>query len=171
MSAYIVMPRTIDYLVAWADRHGGDVSRTDAIWQDWSDIPEELQRVAAGDARWGWHLRLNEMTNDEIGQILITENVRSVRHRYPDDSADSLPGPVDQARVWRYRFRPIARDLDAAWVVKSCRCLAYQSCETPDWKDSVAYAILEAIREDAIATLVEDAPWGVDEEHLGEVTA
>lgn len=164
MSAYIVDPRTIDYLVAWAKRHGSDITRTENIWTVWTDIPEPLQRVAGGDNRWGWHLNIRELTHDEIGTMLMLENVKSVRYRYPDDSADELPGPIEQARIWRYRFRPVAANLNAAWVVKSAKCLAYQSCEHPEWRTSSAKAILDAIESDAVYALIEDAPWGIDEE-------
>jgi hypothetical protein len=158
MSAYIVDPRTIDYLVQWAKRHRSGLS---AIECKRDQLPERMQ-----DAHDGLRLRIGGVFNDELGQLLLTENVRSVRYRYPNDDADSLPGPIDQVRIWRYRFQPIAQDLNPAWVVKAAKCLSYQSCEHPEWEASPAKAILEAIAEDALYALIDDAPWGIDDEVL-----
>jgi hypothetical protein len=166
MSAYVVDRRTIDYLVQWIARHRSGVRRTNVIWQTWDEIPEPLQRVAGQYTGRGYYLNINELTENEIGAILLAQNVRSVWHRYPEDSADDLPGPIDQTRVWRYGFRPINPDLKATWVLSACRCLAYQSCETPDWEQTTAFHILEAIKDDAVHVLTADAPWGITDEDL-----
>ena len=142
MSAYIVDPRTIDYLVQWGARHRSVV-------------------------RDGERVRLDDIPQNELGQILMTENVRSVRTRYPQDSADTLPGPVNQKRVWRYHFQPVPHQmLKPAWVIKACDCLDYQSCETDDWRETLAYQIVQAIRESAISALTDDAPWGITDDDL-----
>jgi hypothetical protein len=163
MSAYVVDPRTIDYLVAWAQRHRYQrsglqvrIPRTLAK----ADLPAWLD-YQPGDSFYAVSVRA-----DELGQLLMAANVKSVRHRYPDCPTDDMPGPVDQRNVWRYRFTPIQADLNAAWVIKSCDCLDYQSCEVEDWRDSLAYAVVQAIREDAIGELTDDAPWGVSDEDL-----
>lgn len=38
-------------------------------------------------------------------------------------------------------------------VIKACNCYNYQACETPDWKDTEAQAIVHALRERAIKQL------------------
>ena len=40
----------------------------------------------------------------EIGRILLDENERSVRHRYPDCDVDELPGTIGQDAA-KYKFR------------------------------------------------------------------
>jgi hypothetical protein len=171
MSAYIVDPRTIDYLVAWAQRHRSHHLTPSARVPDGTqgmaraDVPECLQGIAGPGERF----YLVQVSPNDLGAILLAENVRSVRYRYPNDGPDDLPGPCDQGRVWGYQFRPITNTLDARWVIKACDCLDYQSCETTDWEDTLAHAILTAIREDAIASLTTDAPWGITDDDLNKV--
>jgi hypothetical protein len=119
-------------------------------------------------------LNLRELTPDELGQILMAENVRSVRTRYPNDAPDNLPGPCDQSRVLAYRFQPVSHQLPA-WVVKAADCLQYQSCESDDYEETLGYKVVQAIREAAIRHLTVDAPWGVTQEdidkHMAELRA
>lgn len=168
MSAYIVDPRTIDYLVAWTHRHRQDHTspRTAPVWDAWDDVPEEYRHAVQGNDRFGYRLNLAQLSKDELGRLLMRENVRSVAHRYEGTAPEDLPGPKDQRRVWSYEFRPIQAELRAPWAISCCDCLRYQSCETPDYPDSLAYAVTEAIREDAIQAVTEDAPWGVTERDL-----
>lgn len=96
--------------------------------------------------------------------ILYAENVRSVLHRYPNDTLDSAPGPMEKPEHIRvsmrdmvspaYRLRPLA-------ILKMCDCLDYQSCETDDWEDTPAYRLLNSIRRAAIRELpgYDGAPW------------
>ena len=91
----------------------------------------------------------------EIGACLFAENVRSVNARY--SLSDDQGG---------YVYRPVNSGIiDPVRVIKSCDCLNYQSCETDDWRDTVAYALLQYIREKAIRALMggnryNDAGWG-----------
>lgn len=169
MSAYILDPRTIDYVVQWA------IQRRDlSVYLPAGFPATEYDRARSDRLGLASRLNLRELTPDELGQILLTENVRSVRARYPNDAPDNLPGPCDQSRVWAYRFRPVAHQL-AAWVVKACDCLRYQSCETDDYEDTLAYKVMDAIRESAITHLTVDAPWGATQEdidkHMTELRA
>ena len=165
MSAYVVDPRTIDYLVAWAQRRrcGGSVRVPEGVELS-PDIAVYTQEGMTGRA---W-FKLNDMPADVLGRILMAENVRSVRYRYPDTAPDDMPGPIDQSGVWSYRYRPVSLDsLKPAWVVRSSDCLSYQSCESDDWEDTLAHAVLDAIREDAIDAMIgDDAPWGVTDDNL-----
>ena len=154
MSAYVVDNRTIDYLVTWAGRRNerhdwGSTTRT--LWKTWEEVPESLRYAAQGSAEaGGWRLDLSEVHPSDIGRILLSENVRSVSYRYNEQE----PTPL-------YHFRLITVKMRPDWVVSSCACLGYQSCETPDWKTTIAAAILDAIREDAIDVWTAGAPWGV----------
>ena len=96
--------------------------------------------------------------------ILYQENIRSVRDRYPSDKWDELPGPIeipihivvapeDQVKAI-YRLPPVS-------ILKMCDCLEYQSCETEDYRQTIAFDLLDNIRRAAIHCLAgyEDAPW------------
>lgn len=172
MSAYIVNPTVIDYLVAWAarhqhGRHHGLQTELVALSREQIDALDHAAReVLPGQ----WRVNLDQVTNTDLGRILMRENVRSVSYRYGDAghraywgedhgmtavAPDDLPGPVDQKRVWAYEFRRPAEDLHPARVIMHCDCWDYQSCETPDYRESLAYALMRAIREDAVQALVE----------------
>ena len=96
--------------------------------------------------------------------VLYAENVRSVGARYPEDTFESMPGPIDKPEQIHitardetlaiYRLKPVE-------ILKMCDCLEYQSCETDDWETTVACRLWNAIRRAAIRALsgYEDAPW------------
>ena len=160
MSAYICDPRTIDYLVTWAT-HTRDLS---IRLRDDETTPFDAV------ARSGNRLNLRNLTPNDVGQILFDENIRSVSARYDGESLDTLPGPVDKSRVLKYRFSPVAHQL-APWVIKSAQCVEYQSCETSDYYETLAYRVLQAIREAAIRHFTVDAPWGVTQADIDAHTA
>lgn len=89
-----------------------------------------------------------------VAKVLRAQNVRSVAHRYnnPDDMGLDEP----------YTFRPVSQDVDPVVIIKSCRCLRYQSCETDDYPQTLAYRVLDEIEDLAICALpgYEAAPWG-----------
>lgn len=94
----------------------------------------------------------------EIGQKLLDENTRSVNYRYnEEDTAE------------RYAYKQWVRPLAAVAVIKAIDCLDYQCCETDDWRQTEAFAILQAIKEAAVENLpgykaaYEAAPWGIRE--------
>ncbi len=127
MSAYLVHADTIDYLVTAA-----------RAW-----------RLAA-DGYLPYDAR--NLTDTDLGQLLLTENNRSVNYRY--EETDEAPA---------YEHRPVRYDaIDAVTVLKSVQCVNYQSCETDDWKTTAAYGVLKAIEQGAIAHLpgYRDAAWG-----------
>ncbi len=88
---------------------------------------------------------------DKIGSILWAENNRSVNHRYTE--SNETPG---------YQHQPLMRPSTPVEIIKACNCLNYQSCETADWDQTEAHAILDAIRERAIRELpgYDEAEWG-----------
>ena len=127
MSAYLVPADTIDLLVTAA-----------RLWRLAEDgyLPYEARNL----------------TDNELGQILLSENMRSVNARY--EETDEAP---------TYDHMPVRFDaVEAVTVLKSVQCVDYQSCETDDWKTTAAYHILKAIESGAIAHLrgYQAAPWG-----------
>lgn len=130
MSAWIVFPDHVSYLVAGA-----------------------LELAPDGFLSFGTGKLLTPHTRDEIGQLLMDEIVRSVRHRYERDTFDELPGPVDKTGIRDYRH--IAHDLpfDPIVLLKQLDCYEYQACECPDWEQTDAYDFCEVVRSIAEATL------------------
>jgi hypothetical protein len=89
---------------------------------------------------------------EDIGQKLVDENLRSVNYRYDEQEC---PEP--------FILTPTP-DYPLAALLKACDCYEYQACETPDWRDTEAWAILDAIRSNIISRLpgYEEAEWHID---------
>lgn len=171
MSAYVVDGRTIDYMIAWAGRHRGNHANGPRVML----TPEEYDawigagngHLLSGDRDFAY-VYIGRMRETEAGRILMGENVRSVRTRYPDIAPDDLPGPSDQAEVWGYTFRAIGVEPRPDWTYECCRCWQYQSCETEDHEDTLAWRMVEAIKKDAADAMAEGAPWGVTDADLAK---
>jgi len=88
------------------------------------------------------------------GGILLNANYRSVNCRY------------DTAESGKFTFIEPARTYEPVEILKACDCYNYQACETEDYYQSEASAIIDAIRKAAICALpgYEEAPWEI----LGE---
>lgn len=99
----------------------------------------------------------------KMAEILYAQNVRSVHARYPDDDdVSTLPGVIGEVGTdIRYRFVP--KRTPAVQQLKLLSCYDYQSCETDDYAESMAAAIVESLRTQAIHALpgYEDAEWEV----------
>lgn len=91
----------------------------------------------------------------EVAQILWDQNLRSVNYRYNE---------VGGENIYTISRRDVetAFSLDPVQVIKACHCLAYQSCETPDYDETEAGKICKAIEAAAIRHLpgYRDAEWG-----------
>lgn len=99
--------------------------------------------------------------------VLYAENIRSVLHRYPDDTFESAPGLInkpEQITVTYKHFNHVDWVLKPVAILKMCDGLEYQSCETEDYESMPAYRLLQNIRRAAIRALpgYEDAPWDYD---------
>jgi hypothetical protein len=82
-----------------------------------------------------------------IASVLYAENVRSVNARYKQ---------ADDAHGFRYKS-VITTHLKLQDIVMACRGLAYQSCETSDWEQTEARAILEGIKDSAVCQWIDDS--------------
>lgn len=87
--------------------------------------------------------------------VLLDENLRSVAYRYEDSDLDNLPGPVPTPREIPVTEQDMirAKQIPPLQILKMCSCLDYQSCETPDWRQTVAYTLLGGIKDAAISIL------------------
>ena len=90
----------------------------------------------------------------DIGQKLLDENHRSVTARYGEKANEHWP-----KRTYRILS---ARPVSPVEIIKLCDCYSYQACETNDWSETEAHAIVTALRERAITNLpgYEEAAWG-----------
>lgn len=192
MSAYVVSKLHIDLLVRAGLSYGGgsDPFRWWAVGEDGAFCAEngahgfhELHELAESygpeeQARRGL------LSPSQFGQILISENVRSVSFRYSspgrtvyygaetaagmddlDADAGELPGPIDAFYMAPYVYENPGYTLTPGELFKACACLNYQSCEHDGWRASEAYTILGALTDYAQHKLW-DGPWGWDPEDL-----
>ena len=78
----------------------------------------------------------------ELGTVLKAQNYRSVNYRYDENE------PVEE-----FRLDPRAPSLEPVAILQACACYDYQACETPDYEETEAWAIVDAIRFWAIKAL------------------
>lgn len=102
---------------------------------------------------------------EAYANILYGENIRSCQARYPQDTFSGLPGEGDKPNSitllnQEYAMQGSLR-LPAVSILKMCDCLEYQSCETEDYRTTLAWELLSHIRKAAWHQLpgYEDAPW------------
>jgi hypothetical protein len=148
MSAYIVDKEHVQYLVESA-----------------------MQSASGGAFRWFHGDQWRELQKGdkeraaEVANMLWCENIKSVSHRYPHESSDTLPGPCDHSN-----FTVEASDFKGIrWlhfvpvqVAKACDCYEYQSCEHREWETSEAKAFTDSLRESQWRRLngYDAADWG-----------
>lgn len=148
MSAYVCSSDHIAVLAAYAV--GGQPQRVSAYFLYYHGGVDMAGRTRCEQAYY-------------FANVLYQENIRSVSARYPDDSIDNLPGPIHKPAEIVVEFRAwiTAAGLKPVAILKMCDCLEYQSCETDDYRQTPAFALLDAIRGAAIRNLAgyEDAPW------------
>lgn len=95
-----------------------------------------------------WFTYQNEQATSEL---LYIANVISVNYRY------KLADPIGAIT---YKPTGLHRPIE---IIKLCNSLDYQSCEHPDWDDSLAKKLLDEIRRVAATKLpgYDAAPWSI----------
>lgn len=116
-----------------------------------------LTNYAVNNHYGSWKLdqEVKDFSPDEIGQVLLDENVKSVNYRYEENSEPD-----------KFTYKPIpnfSTRYPPVQIIKGCDCLIYQSCEHPEYYKSLAYQLTQAIRELAIDRLpgYEAAEWEI----------
>ena len=91
-----------------------------------------------------WGNKRREVRNDEarIASVLFAQNVRSVNYRYRE--AEPAHG---------FKFKRVPNMLNPIDVIKACHGYGYQACETDDWEQTEAFAIIKGIERSAIQSL------------------
>ena len=172
MSAFVCGPDHFKVLAIFAaSRTGGYGSA------HWRDDPRYVQGV---DPEGTYAARgIHNLTSTELANlyanVLYAENIRSVGHRYAEDTLESMPGLINKPNHIEishndtiraiYRLKPVE-------LLKMCDCLEYQSCETDGYRQTVAFELLDRIRGAAIKALAgyEDAPWDYCAEPVSTLT-
>lgn len=134
MSAWLVSPRHIDFMVEAVRALG-------------------IEQVENPSGTGSQPIKIGDMSNTDLGRMLMWENVRSVSTRYPYDTFESLPGPIDKKRIVPYRYRKSGLPFNTLAVLKAAACYDYQSCEHDYWLLSTSYAVNTALEEGAKAVL------------------
>ena len=116
MSAFICSDKHIGALVRWASEHKVTA---------YHGVPGRTYEV-----------RGNEQ---DIGDILFQENVKSVNYRYKEDD------PVEP-----FIYPEDCPHLSAVEIYKLAQSLEYQSCEHPEWNASLAKEIVRSIQSEAV---------------------
>ena len=154
MSAYICNPEHFGVLASYAVRNDCVVS------------PLRVTGVKDAEIR----------SAQSVAKLLARENIRSVAHRYPEGD---LPGPClspadieEAAAIYAAHFVVNPQRLRPIGVLKLCQGWDYQSSETDDWKDTLAWQQVDWIRGAAIRSLpgYDDADWSFDQQ-LPEIEA
>ena len=147
MSAYIVDHATIHAIITWARSLHICVPNLD------------------GSPRWA---PLNDLDPNEVGQLLLNENVKSVNHRYRAKDVPPAYAFREVHAIKRGQYNPILTAID---IIKACNCLEYQSCEHPGWNRSWAKRFLDHVIDNSIPRLpdYDAAPWGIKNHEVGTV--
>lgn len=152
MSAFICGPDLFKALAIFSASHGSFGTRVD---------PRYIDGLRGTPAE---QLADRDLANF-YADILYRENVRSVQYRYSNIPRNDLPGPCEDPGHVTISNRDMAAPkyvrVKALWVLKMCDCLDYQSCETDDWRETLAFRLLQSIRAAAVHALpgYDDAPW------------
>lgn len=148
MSAFMVDHIHIDALVTWAAEHRIRYRHNDRVFE------------------------VHHQNQQEVGEMLLRENERSVCYRYPDcvSNPENMPGRIGET-VENYRFSLFPCELTAVELIKLCGCYEYQACETNDWEDSQAHALIQSMVSHAVHELpgYQAAPWGISQETLKDL--
>ena len=97
--------------------------------------------VFANRLDFNWLIRKHG-TVQQMGQVLVNENYRSVNERYNDS---------DIPFEYQYTYKPES----LLQVLKSVNCLDYQSCETDNWNQTDAYEILDHVKDSILQNLIQ----------------
>lgn len=100
----------------------------------------------------------NPITCELAGEILYEANVAAIGARYGQEAAES----DSTGSPWTFE---LITDLPTPGsIANGCACFAYQACEVADYPDSLAAAIVDAIKQAActLPTSKRDAQWEIE---------
>lgn len=173
MSAFLCSDSTFVGLAAYSVRWYGNAPRV-AYFTSRMGLAADNSASAAGECAEAASLFLPKQFKtwedfernagpahfiDVLAAILKAENMRSLEARYAGEPAYTR---ADAPKATPDLVRAAAVFLPGV-VFKLAHCLDYQSCETSDWRQTVAYQVLETIKDTAARKTegYEQAPWGL----------
>lgn len=166
MSAYVESPEHIRELAVFA-------AGSNPTSHDSCRVNPAYLKYQVSDADRNTVEQMQGKPVQELAQfyadVLYNENIRSVKNRYQEDTFDELPGLIEKPRkvvittgaVYNRRIK------NPIHILKMSAGLEYQSCETSNYRETIAYHLLQMIRRAAIEILpgYEDSPyWSYNEE-------
>ena len=126
MSAFIVDPSLINGILTFVSSDRDEVK----VYKDETELSFK-----------------SEKDLQQMAQILMDENYRSVNFRYR-----SQDKPVAIEFKSKYTLKNGGR-ITSLEVLKACDCFDYQACETDDYTNTLAWKIIDTIRGNAIRRL------------------
>lgn len=149
MSAFMVDKAHIDLIVAGAI-HGPYDNKMPLLN---TRAEHNRLRIRMG----GNHIEASPEYANEIGQMLVDENVRSLRFRYSDITEDELGGDW----VENYEYTDPVYRASIPELSHAIRCYNYQACEHEDYDTSDAKWFVDAFTLFLLeAVKGERGPWG-----------
>ena len=124
MSAFIVGDDLLDLLVTAGTRGVGSDARLGVFHQ--------------GE----WHYWSRQGGADDLGAVLKLANYASVNHRY-QESTPCGSYQWDGRGITEYLGGDV---IPWGQVLMALDCYEYQTCEVPQWDETLAYAVCRAIR-------------------------
>lgn len=88
-----------------------------------------------------------------VAELLMRGNIESVAYRYnekPAPPVDEFIASAEEYAAYYIRHPPTLRPID---IIRMVECLDYQSCEPPNWNESLAKRQLDWILSAAIRQL------------------
>src|SRR4029077_555285 len=107
------------------------------------------------------HLGHGTWTDNDLGRLLLLENLLSLAHRYPDRCR-----PVNEMAIDAYFYRSHRwAGFPVIALIKAVECYQYQACEHDTWEASQAADYCERLRNELIRRVPgwAEAPWGIRE--------
>ena len=142
MSAYVVDYKTINRIVS---KLKGQVERG-GMWETSYVLGPVL---TAAEIAWE-----GQQTYQTLGMALLAANVDAVQQRYPDDTPETLPGPIDETPLgYRFKYDQTSK----VQAVKSLGCLLYQMAEG-DVTERPLYKALQHLEGQWAIQIVHDLP-------------
>jgi len=119
--------------------------------------------------RWYYDGEWRELTPEnanQVGQMLLDENIKSVSTRYPDSPLTDLPGGADSEYIIPFEWHIMGRIPKPIELIKITNCYAYQTCEHDEWEGSGAKVFCDSLIDSTIGVLpgYDEAPWEWREE-------
>lgn len=146
MSAYVVPHAHIEALVRVA------VEGPIGARGDWSFYWTDSTKP-------GGYVFVDPEHGDEIGRLLLAENIRSVIYRYDDE-----PDEHEPASAYSFAYR--GRQLTALEALVAIHGYEYQACEHPEWESSKARALCADLKSSLIRLVPgydEAGTWTIDD--------